>query len=85
MNENGQWSVKGLFFKGDAQVGSFVGKDVVVKDGKLTFVQDYTQKPAGVTWFNGSTITVTPTKDGLTYTWQVGTVTGPPRMLSKGR
>jgi len=85
-NEGGRWAVKGLFYKNDAPAGGFEGKDVTVKDGKLTFTQEYTQKPGGVTWFNGAMITVSPgANGGLSYTWSVGAVTGPARTLTKGR
>jgi hypothetical protein len=78
--------VKGSFLKNDKEEGGFVGKNVKFSDGKLTFTQDFTQKPAGVGWFNGANITVGPgPNNGLIYIWEVGAVKGTPRTLNKGR
>jgi len=84
-DDAGQWAVKGAFVKGDDEVGGFAGRNPTIKDGKLTFVQEFTQLPSGAVWVNGSTITIVPgANNTINYTWTVGGSTGA-RTLMKGR
>jgi hypothetical protein len=75
-NQNGRWTASGVYQKNGKQVGSAAGQNPKYADGVLTFTQKLVKIPAGVTWIDGATITIKPAKDKLSYTWDVGGLSG---------
>jgi uncharacterized protein (TIGR03067 family) len=63
------YSVKGIFKKGDDEVGSFVGKNPKFFNGVLTFVQEYSQKP-NPTWTDGNIMQAKAVGNKLTFVWR---------------
>jgi uncharacterized protein (TIGR03067 family) len=74
-NDKGTWAVRGVFKKGDDEVGSFTGKNPRFAGGALTFVQEYVKKPVA-SWNDGSTITAKASGDRLSFTWRAGKNSG---------
>jgi uncharacterized protein (TIGR03067 family) len=74
-HDKGAWTVRGVFKKGDDEVGSFTGKNPRFAGGALTFVQEYVKKPVA-NWNDGSTITARASGDKLTFTWRAGKNSG---------
>jgi WD40 repeat protein len=69
--EKDEWSVTGVSFKDGKRTGLVNSKNCKFKDGTLTFVQDWVQKP-DPTWINGTEITAKVDGDRLDFTWKNG-------------
>jgi hypothetical protein len=71
-DDNGSYSVSGVYYKDSQAVGGYTGRDVKLNGDLLTFVQKYDKKPDGVVWADEAFITVRPTRDGkITYEWRI--------------
>jgi hypothetical protein len=71
----GTWELSGRYFENGMEVGSFVGSDVKLDGGTLTFVQNYEKVPPRL-FLSGATVTVTPDDGKLQFTWQLGGSSG---------
>jgi hypothetical protein len=81
--DDGKWSVKGIFKKGDEEVGAFHGQDYKYVNGALLFRQIYDKKPVS-SWADGTILGCTAGKDKMVFRWQnPGSAAGPPTILSR--
>ena len=71
-NANGTWSVNGKFRRNGAETGSFIGTDIKLVDGTLTFTRKFIKKPANTSWRDEAAIVVKAEGENLSYTWSAG-------------
>jgi uncharacterized protein (TIGR03067 family) len=77
------WSVRGVFKKGDDEVGAWVGKDPKFANGVLTCVQQYSKKP-NPGWTEGNVLQAKATGDKLTFVWRAGKNSGTVSLVRAG-
>jgi hypothetical protein len=71
-NDNGEWSVSGVYLKDGLPVGAFTGKDPKFSNNWLSFTQMFDKKPDGVGWIDGSNISVAVKNGKLDMHWHNG-------------
>lgn len=72
---DGAWSVEGTYTKGGVEAGSFVGVQVKVVDGDLTYVRKYVKKPSSA-WPDSPPVLVKLDGDVLIYSYKLDTFKG---------
>lgn len=68
--DNGRYDVSGVFFDGDREVGSFVGKNTIAAGGEIAFEQQFVRLPQRP-WLDGAIYTAKLENGKLVYTWNV--------------
>jgi hypothetical protein len=74
--------VKGWYKKGAEEVGSYVGNDVKLADGVLTYTHHYIKKPSAGQ--DDAPVRVKPEGDKLTYNWGASYAKGPRTFVREG-